>query len=213
MKTLLVALLLIAGTATAQVTRTTQTIDKKRLDGYAATTSIDAKFVEQEFRKKLTEYGRVEGGRGALRVNFARLPFLDNGKLIGEVKSVRKETRLFLAAAQGTNDEPVPDSRVGEILTDFLRSLDYAEQVRQADQGVETAEKQHQDMIKKGERLLRDIEKNKKDHERLLKQTQENEADLVRLQAELEQNKLDQETAIRTLDDKKTEAARVKTRN
>jgi hypothetical protein len=213
MKPVHYALFFIALPAAAQVNRTTQEVAKQRLDGYAATTSIDAKFVEKQFREKLTEYGRVEASRGVLRVNFARLPFVDNGKLIGEVKSVRKQTRLFLAAAQGTPEESVPDSRVGDILTDFLRSLDYAEQVRQAELGVEAAQKKHQELIRMGNRLVRDIERNQKDHERLLKQTADNEAALVKLQADVEQNKKDQEAALQDLDQKKTEVSRVRTKN
>lgn len=213
MKPVHYALFFLTLPAMAQVSRTTQEIAKQRLDGYAATTSIDAKFVEKQFKEKLAEYGRVEDSRGVLRVNFARLPFLDNGKLIGEVKAVRKQTRIFLAAAQGNPEESVPDSRVGDLLTDFLRSLDAAEVIRQAEAGVTAAEEHHRDLIKKGQKLVRDIEKNKKDHERLLKQIADNEADLIRLQADVEQNTKDQAAALQDLDLKKTEASRVRTRN
>ncbi len=192
-------------------------IDKQKRQGYAASTDVDPRTVEKAWKDKLSQYGRVDTKGDVVLVNFAKLPFLDNqARIISHVSTTKKRTQLFLSVEQ-SNGEYVAAGHgqgreVENVLVEFLKKLDFDEQVRVAEGALSEAEKTSKETLKRNDRLLRDLESNKKEAERLAKKLEENKAEFTKLQADTAQNRLERLAAQQVLEKQRQGVETMKSR-
>lgn len=212
------ALLLTLGAAAQAIVQPAfLDIDKQKRQGYAASTDLDRRVVEKAWKDKLNQFGRVDTKRDVYTVNFAKLPFLDQqARVISQLNTTKGRTQIFLSVDQN-NGEAIAaghgqESQVEQLLLDFMQQMDYEAQFRTAEKAFNDAESTNKDATRKGERLLRDIESNKKEGERLLKRLEENKAELLKLQGDTAQNHKDREAAAQVFEKQRQNLESVKSR-
>lgn len=216
--TILLTVAALTAVAQATIKPVEQEIFKVKRVGYTTSTSVDSKIVEQAWKKKLGEYGRVVSERGGIyKVEYARLPFYDkNVLIISQLSSKRNNTDLFVSVDMGNyefaSSTNVYGRELEKILRDFHEQIDYESQVADADKTLKDASDKHKDLVKKSDRNTRNLNDNRNEKVRLLKKLQENEKELGTLQADSVQLKTDLEMAIKTVDDQKKNNDTVKSR-
>lgn len=192
-------------------------IDKQKRQGYAASTDLDRRVVEKAWKDKLEQYGRVDSKRDVYTVNFAKLPFLDQqARVISQLNTTKGRTQIFLSVDQN-NGEAIAAGHgqgrdVENLLLDFMKQMDYEAQFRVAEKAFTDAESASKDVTRRGERLLRELESNKKENERLLKRLEENKAEFLKLQGDTAQNRKDREAAAQVFDKQRQNLEAVKSR-
>ncbi|MBC7891717.1 MAG: hypothetical protein H7Y12_05840 [Sphingobacteriaceae bacterium] len=211
------AVLLLALGAFAQTQPAFVDIDKEKRQGYAASTDVERRTVEKAWKDKLSQYGRVDSKRDVYTVNFAKLPFLDNqARIVSQLYTTKKRTQVFLSVDQNNGEYVAAGHGQGReveaMLVEFLKKLDFDEQVRVAEGSFSEAEKASREAVKRNERLLRDLENNKKDAERLAKKLEENKAEFTKLQADTAQNRLDRLATQQVLEKQRQGVENVKSR-
>lgn len=192
-------------------------IDKQKRQGYAASTDLDRRVVEKAWKDRLEQYGRVDTKRDVYTVNFAKLPFLDQqARIISQLNTSKGRTQIFLSVDQNGGEAIAAGHGQGRevenLLLDFMKQMDYEAQLRVAQKGYEEAESASKDATRRGERLLRDLESNKKENERLLKRLEENKAEFVKLQGDTAQNRKDREAAAQVFEKQRQNLEAVKSR-
>lgn len=217
--TLMIGLLTGSYIAGAQaVTATEQTVDKNKLSGLSLSVPIEGKQAEKDWAEQLKSYGKVTNSRGTYKVATAYIPALSPEpiNLISTVDRSRNSATIFTAfdlgggnfITSGSDKYPIAE----KMLTDFASTAQYNQQVRDAE-GLQTdADKSYQKAIKTGERLQRDIERNKKEKETLLRRLDDNAKELEQLTKDTESNKTEQTTTQADLDNRRkaVEAVRLK---
>lgn len=203
---LLACTLLFARLALAQVEPAYLEIDKQKRQGYAASTDLDRKILEKAWKAKLGEFGRVDSKRDVYTVNFAKFPFLDNqAQIISQLNTNKGRTQIFMSVLDTGSGEYIAAGhgqgrQVEAVLTDFMKQVDYEDQVRQAEKAYSDAESASKDAARKAERLLRDMESNKKEAERLAKKLEENKAEFLKLQSDTALNRKDRAAAAQVFE-------------
>lgn len=213
------AALLLTLTAAAQaiVQPAFLDVDKQKRQGYAASTDLDRRVVEKAWKDKLSQYGRVDTKRDVYTVNFAKLPFLDQqARVVSQLNTTKGRTQIFVSVDQNNGEFVAAGhgqgAQVEQLLLDFMRQMDYEAQFRTAEKAYTDAETTSKDATRRGERLLRDLEANKKENERLLKRLEDNKAELLKLQGDTAQNRKDREAAAQTFDKQRQNLETVKSR-
>ncbi len=197
------------------------TVDKGKVAGLYLTLQGDGKQIEKDWENQLQKYGRVSASRGTYRVPNASIPSVSSEpvNLVSTVKSSRTSATIFAAFDLGSGNYVTTGgtgySGAEELLKNFSGNTLYQQEVRGAQAGFDEAQKNHQKLVRNGERLQRAIEQNAKEKERLLKRIEDNDKELVQLQKDTETNKTDQEKAILELESRKgnVEAVKAKSNN
>lgn len=208
---------LLARPMLAQVQPAFVDIDKVKRQGYAASTDIDRRTLERAWKDKLGQYGRVDAKRDVYTVNFAKTPFLDNqATMVSQLNTSKGRTQIFLSVDAGNGEYVAAGhgqgAQVEKILLDFMRQIDYDEQMRGAGKTFQEAETNQKDLTRKGERLIKELENNKKEAERLTKKLEENKLEFTKLQADTAQNRIDRTAAQQVLEKQRQSLENVKTR-
>jgi hypothetical protein len=195
------------------------TVDKGKIAGLYLTLQGDGKQIEKDWETQLQKYGRVSASRGTYRVPNASIPAVSSEpvNMISTVKSSRTSATIFAAFDLGSGNY-VTTGGVGysgaeELLKNFSRSTLYGQEVRVAQDGFDEAQKNHQKLVRNGERLQRAIEQNAKEKERLLKRIEDNDKELLQLQKDTETNKTEQEKALLELESRKSNVEAVKSKS
>ena len=192
------------------------TIDKAKVSGLYLTVQGDGKQIENDWETQLKTYGRVASSRGTYRITNASIPAisLEPINLMSTVKSSRKDATIFAAFDLGNGNfltAGSPGYSAAEtMLKDFASTSLYNQEVRTAQGNFDDAQKNHQKMVRNGERLQRDIENNAKEKDKLLKRLDDNAKELEKLEKDIETNKTDQSNAMTDLDSRKTNLETVK---
>ncbi len=215
--TFLFCLILLTSTARAQTVYAGEnTIDKVKASGLYLTLQGDGKQIEKDWEAQLKTYGRLTASRGLYRVPNANVPAISSEpvNVVSTVKSSRSSATIFAAFDLGSGNFVTPGatgySDAEQILKDFANKSLFGQEVRTATGGFDEAQKNHQKMVRTGERLQREIEQNAKEKERLLKRIEENDKELEKLQKDLETNKTDQTNALTELENRKANVEAVK---
>lgn len=218
-KILLLAIGLLAGSLAAQAQRVTageQTIDKNKLPGLTLSVPIDGKQAEKDWAEQLKSYGKVVVSRGTYKVATAYIPTLSPEpiNLVSTVDRSRNSAAIFTSFDLGGGNYITSGSAnyaaAEKLLTDFATTAQYNQQVRDAE-GLQTeADKNYQKSIKTGERLQRDIERNKKEKETLLRKLDDNAKELEQLTKDTETNRTDQLSTQAELDNRRKAADAVR---
>lgn len=210
---------LVALTATAQaqtVYAGESTIDKVKASGLYLTVQGDGRQVEKDWENQLKTYGRLTASRGTYRVPNADIPAISAEpiNLMSTVKSSRSSATIFAAFDLGSGTFVTPGSpgytAAEQLLKTFASGSLFGQEVHTVEVSFDEAQKNHQKMVKTGERLQREIEQNAKDKERLLKRIEENAKELEQLQKDIETNKTDQTNALTELENRKKNVEAVK---
>lgn len=194
-------------------------IEKSKVPGLYLTVQGDGRQIEKDWEAQLSGYGRMTSSRGLYRVPNANIPAISSEpiNLASTVKSSRNSATIFAAFDLGSGNFVRPGgtgySAAEQLLKDFANKSLFGQEVRTAEGGFEEAQKNHQKMVRTGERLQRDIEQNAKEKERLLKRIDENARELEQLKKDLEANKTDQINAMTELENRKKNVEAVKQKN
>ncbi|WP_128544133.1 hypothetical protein [Larkinella soli] len=189
------------------------------MPGVTVSIPVDGKFVDKEWEARLKSFGRVSAGRGGVyKVPSANIPALSSNpiNLSSKVDASRDKATVFLAADLGSGEFVKVGSReyneLESILKEFARKTQSGNELRMAEAEFNTAQKNHEKMVRQGEKLQRDIERNKKEKETLLRKIDENAKELVDLERALETNKTDVVNAGTEFENRKkaVEAVRAK---
>ncbi|MFC0183510.1 hypothetical protein SAMN04515674_11664 [Pseudarcicella hirudinis] len=219
-KLILSAFLLLGGiSAQAQVFSGITEIDKANKEGIYTSTIVDDKYVKDSWQKELSKYGKVESGRGgSYKVMNASVASISPDPVIlySKVSREKGRTQIFLSVNTG-NETYITGTHAKypaaeKILNDFIEVINLEEGVRTEQKSLTDISDKQSKVVKQGERLVRDIENNKKDKERLLKKIEDNRLELEKLLTDVEQNKRDQQKALEdvTAQSKKVEEAKNK---
>lgn len=192
------------------------TVDKAKLTGLYLTLQGDGKQIEKDWETQLQSYGRLTYSRGTYRVSNASIPAISSEpiNLVSTVKSTRTSATIFASFDLGSGTFVTTGdtgySAAEDLLKSFASKSLYGQEVKMAESGFDEAQKNHQKMVRNGERLQREIEQNAKEKERLLKRIDDNAKELEQLNKDIETNKSDQEKALIELDNRKKNVEAVK---
>ena len=195
-----------------------QVIDKVTYKGLFLTLPLSDRQVEKEWEEYIKPYGKASSSRSVYRITTADMRDIsaEPVNFTSQVKGNKKSTTIFTAFDLGGGNYVAPGNgnydAANKWLTDFATKTVYNDEVRVAEDGFNEAQKAHQKSVKNGERLVRDIENNKKEKERLLRKIDENAKELEQLNKDVETNKTEQATALTEVDNKKKNVETVKTK-
>lgn len=195
-----------------------QAVEKVTLQGYFLTITADSKQLEKEWEAQLRTFGRVNAARGVYRVTNADIQSVSTEpiNLTSQLKSSRGSSTLFVAFDLGSGNFIRPgngnSAAAEQLLKDFATQVQYNQEVKLAETALDDAQKNHQKMVRNGERLQRDLDRNKKEKETLLKRIDENAKELEQLLKDTETNKTDQSNALTEMENKKKALEVVKTK-
>ncbi|RRB02761.1 hypothetical protein [Larkinella rosea] len=201
------------------VTSATEKVDQISLMGLTLNLPIDGKFVEKEWETQLKSYGKLTTGRsGVYKVPAANIPALSNEPLnvASKVSTDKNKATIFVAVDKGNADYAKPGdamyTQVETLLKDFAERTRLNYDIKLADDTFNEAQKKQDKLTKQSEKLVRDLERNKKEKDNLVKKMDENGRELEQLTRDTETNKNDLASSLKDLETKKQalEAARAK---
>ncbi|MCX6216454.1 hypothetical protein [Spirosoma sp.] len=192
------------------------TVDKTKLTGLYLTIQGDGKQIEKDWETKLQTFGRLISSRGTYRVTNASIPSISSEpiNLVSTVKSTRTSATIFSSFDLGSGNFVTTGgtgyAAAETLLKEFSNSTLFGQEVRLAESSFDEAQKNHQKLVRNGERLVREVEQNAKEKERLLKRIDENAKQLEQLNKDITTNKTDQEAALVELESRKKNVEAVK---
>jgi hypothetical protein len=211
--TLLALMLLMSiGTYAQVVFYGTQEFDKTKKDGPYTTLPIDKKYVEKGWRMKLAEFGKVIVTKDVYTATGAMIPAISEFPLniTSKIFTQKGRTGVFMSvnlkdSLYVTKDHP-KYAVLEKILTDFGNTMAWEEEVRkQEDMYSETLKKQEK-VIRQGEKIINNIESNKKDRDKLIRKQDENVKDHEQLIQDQETNSKEVRQAQAEFDTLKTKS-------
>ncbi len=220
-KVLLTGFLLVASFAgfAQTILSGSEVFGKDRKEGFYMTLNIEKKFIEKEWSLFISKYGGVAQSRETFNIAAANISEVsaDPINLMTKIISDQKvKTKVFasfdLGGGNMVSDNNKEFKGVENLLKDFYAFAMQNEDVRLAERDAEESQKNLDRVNKTGDRLTRDIEKNKREKEKLLKEIEENRVELEKLLKDQISNKQDQENARIALEEKQKAASVVKTR-
>lgn len=220
-KVLLTGFLLVASFAgfAQTILSGSEVFGKDRKEGFYMTLNIEKKFIEKEWSLFISKYGGVAQSRETFNIATANISEVsaDPINLMTKIISDQKvKTKVFasfdLGGGNMVSDNNKEFKGVENLLKDFYAFAMQNEDVRLAERDAEESQKNLDRVNKTGDRLTRDIEKNKREKEKLLKEIEENRVELEKLLKDQISNKQDQENARIALEEKQKAASVVKTR-
>ena len=192
---------------------------KDRKEGFYMTINIEKKFVEKDWSLFISKYGGIAQSREVFNIASANIPdispYLIN--LMSKVTSEQKAKTKIFASFDVDGGNTVSENSNSFIEVEKFLKIFYAftmqnEDMRLAERDAEESQKNLDRVIKTGDKLSRDIEKNKREKEKLLKEIEENRIELEKLLKDQIANKQDQENARISLEEKHKASSILKTR-
>ena len=220
-KVLLTSILLVVSFAgfAQTILSGSEVFGKDRKDGFYMTINIEKKFVEKDWSLFISKYGGVAQSREVFNITAANIPGISPYPInfMTKVTSDQKVKTKIFASFDEVGGNTVSESSnsfigVEKLLKDFHAFAMQNEDVRLAERDTEESQKNLDRVNKTGDKLARDIEKNKREKEKLLKEIEENRIELEKLLKDQIINKQDQENAHIALEEKQKAFSIVKTR-
>lgn len=220
-KALITSILLVASlTGFSQtILSGSEVFGKDRKEGFYMTLNIEKKFIEKDWSLFISKYGGVAQSREVFNIAAANIPDIspDPINLMTKVISDQKvKTKVFASFDVGGGNMISENNKsfrgVEQLLKDFYSFAMQNEDVRLAERDSEEAQKNLDRVNKTADRIVRDIEKNKREKEKLFKEIENNRIELEKLLKDQTDNKQDQENARIALEEKQKAASVVKTR-
>ncbi len=220
-KALITSILLVASlTGFSQtILSGSEVFGKDRKEGFYMTLNIEKKFIEKDWSLFISKYGGVAQSRKVFNIAAANIPDIspDPINLMTKVISDQKvKTKVFASFDVGGGNMVSENNKsfrgVEQLLKDFYSFAMQNEDVRLAERDSEEAQKNLDRVNKTADRIVRDIEKNKREKEKLFKEIENNRIELEKLLKDQTDNKQDQENARIALEEKQKAASVVKTR-
>ena len=214
--TITLLMLLCLGVQAQTVYAGEETVDRVKLPGLFLTLPIDEKSATNEWEAELRTYGRSSQSRGVYRVINADIRAISTEpiNMVSQVKGNKTSTTIFASFDLGSGNTVKPGdaaySAAETLLKNFALKALYNNEVRSAENGLSESQKNHQKLVQKGERLGRDIERNKREKEKILRNMDENAKELEQLTKDTDINKTDQTNALTDMDIKKKNVETVK---
>ncbi|MFN6944179.1 MAG: hypothetical protein ACK4ND_04465 [Cytophagaceae bacterium] len=202
------AILLFSFTSNAQkinITESTEEVDKIQRTGLGAIVDLDKKALTKSWEKFLKNYGKLESSKGIYTIQLAKIPTISSQpcKIIAEIKSTKKGMLVWWAIDTGTHFVTTSTDKSAykaaeKLLYDFIYNAyveDVNEQVKDAEKAHANSVKSYEKEVKNGEKLVSDVEKNRKEKAKLEKALEDNAKEHDQLLKDIEGNKKDQKTA------------------
>ncbi|MFL5727901.1 MAG: hypothetical protein ACJ75J_00320, partial [Cytophagaceae bacterium] len=171
---------------------------------------LDDDEVEDEWKKQLKNYGKVEYSKGIYTVPVANVPSISSSpcRITSIVKSSGKGTQVWYSIDLGNSHVTSSGNSSAykaaeKILNDFAILCyrdDINNQIKDAEKALSNSVKDQEKEVKEGEQLVKDVEKNKQEKINLEQKIKENGEQAVQLQKDITQNKTDQATAAQQVE-------------
>lgn len=206
MKKCFVASLLLFGLAnvfaqkTITVTSKDYVIEKITRKGLSTTIELDAKFIKDNWKDYIKEFGKVESKGDTYTIPIANISSVSSSpcKMYSSVESSGKGTVVWIGIDLG--DKIVTEGGEGynavqKLLKDFAISCykkDIEDQIKEAEKALDSSTKKDEKVIKEGEKLVSDKENNASEKIKLEEALKKNASDKVQVEKDIEQNKKDQ---------------------
>ncbi len=207
---------------TVTVKPTSDFILSSQAKGAQTTLYIDEKYVTKGWKDFLKEYGKIEspkGGKNIFNVAAGKMPTVSFAPVVitSKLTNSNGATTVFYAIQADSafiTDPAHPKYAVAQdLLHDFGVKM-YKEQVtREVDEAQKELDKRirtNNQLVRKGEDLQKDVERNKKDKINFDDQLVKNHSDSVQLVRDIEANKEQQKQATEALEKQKVVMAALK---
>jgi hypothetical protein len=193
-----------------QINETFETVENVARAGLYTLIGLDTRTVGKAWEKHLRTYGKLTSNKGIYTVPLANISDLSSGtvSVFSKVQSTAAGTKVWWAidmagvyAASLSNHEAF--KAASKILHDFAADCyrhDISAQVQEAEEAYFSATRFHEREVKHGEKLLRDLLRNKEEKLRLEEALKKNEETLEQLKKSIEMNKSAQAEAARESD-------------
>lgn len=184
----------------------TQDFDKVKKEGLYTYISVDRKYIEKGWRLKLAEFGRPVVSKDVYSVTPASMATISENpvNLTSKVITSKGKTMVFLSLnlqdSVYVNDKHPKYADAEKVLKDFSNLMLWEEDVRKAEDSYNETVKRQEKTIRQGERLVDNLESNKKDREKLLKKIEDNKVEYDKLVKDQEENKTEQKTVTEEFD-------------
>ncbi len=190
--------------------------DKARKEGLYFTINVDKKYIEKDWQNYISKFGRVSKSKEIYTIASAKMADISPESVNFQTKITGDKTKTTIFCAFDTGGGNMVTSNTSNyadaerVLKDFYITAMHNEDVRLAERDVEESQRNSEKVVKTGDRLAKDIERNKREKENLLKKIEENRLELEKLLADQTSNQQDQENARIALEEKKKSLEQVK---
>jgi hypothetical protein len=205
-----------------KVLESTENIEKIPRTGLSTIIELDDDEVEDEWKKQLKNYGKVENSKGVYTVAIANVPSISSTpcRITSIVKSSGKGTQVWYSIDLGNSHVSSSGNSSAykaaeKILNDFAVLCyrdDINAQIKDAEKALANSVKDQEKEVKEGQQLVSDVEKNKQEKIALEQKIKDNAAQAIQLQKDIVQNKTDQATAATEVEKMKKAVEVVKTK-
>ena len=175
-------------------------VEKITRKGLAVTLELDEKFVRENWKKYIKDFGKSDSKGNAYWIDVANISAISNSpvKMYSSLESSGKGTMLWLGIDLG--DKHVVEGGEGydatkKFLKDFALSCykqDFEDQINEATKALESSQKKDEKVIKEGEKLVSNHQDNASEKIKLEEALKRNASEKIQIEKDQEQNKKDQ---------------------
>jgi ABC-type antimicrobial peptide transport system permease subunit len=175
-------------------------VEKITRKGLAITLELDEKFVKENWKKFIKDFGKSDSKGSSYWIDIANIPSISNSpvKMYSSLESSGKGTMLWLGIDLG--DKHVIEGGEGyeatkSLLKEFGLSCyrqDFEDQINEASKALESSQKKDEKVIKEGEKLTSDHQNNASDKIKFEEALKKNASEKVQIEKDIDQNKKDQ---------------------
>lgn len=193
------------------VNEMSKTVNKINRTGLGAVVEINSKDVDNAWKKRLKDFGKVSNEGDFMVIHPASIPSVSSQpvKVTSSVSSSGKGTLVWWAIDLG--DKFVTSGGTGykaaeKLLYDFCIEMymeDVNEQIEDAEKALEKTVKTQEKTIKDGEDLQGDLEDNIKEKKDLEDALKKNAQDKVDIENDIQKNKKDQAEMAKEVEESK----------
>ena len=178
-----------------------ENLNGKDYFGLNLNSSIPSRYLENYWEDYLKTYGKIHSRRGVVTVDRANIPAIANEpvEMLSQVSSARSISHVFLAVKVGhsfvSNFTDSAYAATENFLKDFSAYAVARDEVRLAEEYYAEADKNHKNLERDNDRIVKDIERTQKKLEELLRDQEANRADLAGSVIDLDNKQKDLEAA------------------
>ena len=178
-----------------------ESLNKRDYFGLNLNSSIPERYLSEYWEEYLKAFGKTHSRRGVVSVDRASIPAISNQpiELLSQVSAAKNMSHVFLAVkVDGRFVANFMDSTY-RATEDFLKNFSaFAvanDEVRQAEEFYAEADKNHKNLERDNDRIIKDIERTQKRLEELLIEQETNKKDLAGSVIDLQNKQKDLEAA------------------
>lgn len=178
-----------------------ENLNGKDYFGLNLNSSIPSRYLENYWEDYLKTYGKTHSRRGVVTVDRANIPSISHEpvEILSQVSSARNISHVFLAVKVGdhfvSNFTDSTYTATENFLKDFSSYAVARDEVRLAEEYYAEADKNHKNLERDNDRIVKEIERTQKKLEELLRDQETNKADLAGSVIDLENKQKDLEAA------------------